>query len=179
MKILLAGLMCGLLTTLQCFAIDGGPVYPGGTAVLTTGTYAGVMLPDPVQSPFANSIGLFSITIPQAGLGTGPFVVFTSGETYIGTVQGTADPDSGKLFALVNATFPVIEVVPNPDGSSTSITFNAVASGQVKGLIRANPNVFSTSAARITGSADVQFSLTVNNIDDEIIYQVFGFRQTG
>jgi hypothetical protein len=178
MKILLAGFMCGLLTTLQCFAIDGGPVYPGGSGVVTTGTYAGVMLPDMIQSPGSNSIALFSVTIPRSGLGTGPFVVFNLGETYVGTIQGTADPDSGKLFGLVNGTFPVVEVVPDPDGSgSTSITFSAVASGQVKGFVRSNPNAFSTSAARITGTADVQFSLTVNNVDDEIIYQVFGFKQ--
>jgi hypothetical protein len=41
MKILLACLMCLVLGATECFAISGGPVFPGGTNVV--GTYAGVM----------------------------------------------------------------------------------------------------------------------------------------
>jgi hypothetical protein len=181
MRILLACLMCIVLAASECFAIKGGPDY-GSAGVRTTGTYAAVMTPS-ADSPAANSIGLFSVQIPKTGLGTGPLVIFEQGQTYVGTVQGTADPDSGKLTLLVYGSFPYITTVPSGTDSMgnptfTTVTVIAVASGQLKGRIKANPNAFSTASARIVGKSDVEFSLTVNNPFDEIIYDVRGFKQS-
>lgn len=181
MKILLVCLMCIVLTASECFAIDGGPVY-GKAQVKTTGVYAGVMTPDPTQSPGSNSFGLFSLTIPKTGLGTGPLIIFEQGQTYVGTAQGTADPDSAKLTALLYGSFPYIISVPSGTDSMGNPTFTtatviAVASGPLKGRVKANQN-FSTASARIIGTADVEFSLTVNNPFDEVIYNVRGFKQS-
>jgi hypothetical protein len=92
MKALFASLLCLVFTISQSFAIGGGPNY-GGAGITTTGIYAGIMMPGEL-SPGANSLGLFSLTIPRTGLGTGDVIIFEAGETYTGTFTGTADPDS-------------------------------------------------------------------------------------
>ena len=172
MKAILGSLLCYVLFASQCFALKGGPPYPGGTFV-TTGTFAGVLVPDPNISPFTNSIGLFSVVFPSTGLGSGTLIIFQTGQTYTGTVQGLVDPKGAIVSALLYATFPYIRLVQTVDSTGkiieTPITVVAVASGQLGGKV--------TSSARLTGTADVQFSLTVNNVDSEVVYDVFGFKQ--
>ena len=175
MKALFASLLCGVLFASQCFALKGGPPYPGTTASLT-GTYAAVMFPDPVYSPFDNSIGLWSATFPETGLGTGTLIIFQTGQTYTGTIQGLIDPKASALSALLYATFPYLITVQtgtddNGNPIYTTETVVAVASGQLFGKLKTN--------SRILGTADVQFSLKVNNVDSEVIYIVDGFRQAG
>ena len=181
MKAILGVLLCYVFFASQCFALKGGPPYPGGQ-ISTTGTFAAVMTPDPQKSPGANSIGLFSIQFPTTGLGNGVLVIFQTGETYTGTVQGLTDPDSAVFSALLNASFPfvIISTTTDKDGNITQTPINviAVASGRLNGKIEANQSQFSSANARITGTADVQFSTSVNNIDSEIVYDVFGFRQS-
>ena len=181
MRALLGCLLCLVLGTAQAFAVKGGPVF-GGAQVRTTGVYAGVLTPGPL-SPGANSLGLFSMTIPRNGLGTGPVVVFTAGQTYNGTIQGTADPDTAKFTGVLRATFPFLTTVPagfdddgNPQFETVSVV--AVAAGQVNGTIRQNENLFSTSSVRLVGTSNVQFSLTVNNPFTQIGYIVTGFKQS-
>lgn len=179
MRAVLGCLLCLVLGTAQTFAIKGGPNF-GGAGVRTTGTYAGVMLPGPL-SPGVNSIGLFSVTIPKTGLGTGTVVIFTAGQTYTGTFQGLADPDSAKLSGEVDASFPYLAtVVGSVDNGKTIFiteTVSAKAVGKLEGQITKNKNVFSTASARLTGEADIQFSLSVNNPFTEIAYTVSGFKQ--
>src|SRR6266404_1277021 len=104
MRVLLAALMCLVFTITQAFAISGGPPYPGATNVV--GVYAGVMKPkfpstcpaDPTTCPddpptcSANSLGVFSVGVPDSGLATGTFVMFSQGRVFSGSIQGTADP---------------------------------------------------------------------------------------
>jgi hypothetical protein len=173
MKALLGSLLCYVLFASQCFALKGGPPYPGNAASLV-GTYAGILTPNPIASPGTNSIGLFSAVFPQTGLGTGTLVIFQTGQTYTGTIQGLIDPKGAVLSALLYATFPyVITIQTSTDSNGnpvfTTETVVAVASGQLFGKVQTN--------FRITGLADVQFSLTVNNVDSEVIYDVFGFKQ--
>jgi hypothetical protein len=179
MKSLFGCLLCLVLGTAQSFALKGGPVFGKGN-VRTTGIYAGVLTPGPL-SPGANSIGLFSITIPRTGTGTGSVVIFTAGQTYTGTFVGVADPDSGKLFGEINASFPYISFVETVDSNGnitfTSVTVAAIAAGRVDASIRANTNLFSAATARIVGTSNIQFSLTVNNPFTEIGYLVLGFKQ--
>lgn len=181
MKSILAVLLCYVFFSSQCYAISGGPVYGGGTNVTTTGTFAGVLLPN--ENSFrSNSIALFSIALPSSGLGTGLLVIFQTGETYTGTIQGIADPDSAKFFALLSATFPFLfttQTGTDKDGNPTFTTTTVVASasGRLNGQFIANSTQFSTSSTRITGTADVQFAQFVNQVDSEIVYDVFGFRQ--
>lgn len=172
MKAILGSLLCYVLFASQCFALKGGPFDGGGGQVATTGTFAGVLLPQPES--FANSIGLFTAIFPETGLGTGTLVIFQTGQTYVGTVQGLVDPKGGVVRALLYATFPYVTTVPSgvdDKGNQTfeTVTVIAVASGQLIGKL--------TRSSRVTGTADVQFSLTVNNVNSEVTYDVFGFKQ--
>jgi hypothetical protein len=179
MKSLFGCLLCLVLGTAQSFALKGGPDF--GSQVRTTGIYAGIMVPGPL-SPGANSIGLFSVTIPSTGLGTGQVVIFEAGQTYTGTFLGIADPDSAALTGEIDASFPFVEVVPSGTNTTgvqqfTTITVVAKAAGKLEGQIRANRNLFSTANARIVGTANIEFSLSVNNPFTQIAYIVLGFKQ--
>ena len=183
MKAICAILLSYVFLSSQCYAISGGPVYPGGGNVGTTGTFAGVLLPseDDAQQG-ANSIALFSITMPTTGLGTGTLVIFQTGETYTGTIQGIADPDSANFYALLNATFPFLFTTQTGSDDKgnpvfTTTTVIASASGRLNGKFENNQQQFSSTSTRITGTADVQFAQFVNQIDSEIVYDVFGFKQ--
>ncbi len=173
MRSLFGCLLCLVLTCTQSFAVPGGPQY-GGSQVRTTGIYAGVLRPGPL-SPGANSIGLFSMTIPRTGLGTGIVVLFTAGQTYNGTITGIADPDSAKLFGEIDASFPYTTCC---DGEGAPFDVEATAAGKVEGKIKSNKNVLSSASARIVGTANVQYSLTVNNPFTQIGYKVRGFKQS-
>ena len=179
MKSLFGCLLCLVFGTAQSFALKGGPNF--GSRVRTTGIYAGIMTPG-TTSLGANSIGLFSVTIPRTGLGSGQVVIFEAGETYTGTFIGLADPDSAALTGEIQASFPFVEVVPagtdsNGNQKFDTITVIASAAGKLQGQIRANKNLFSTASARIVGTANVQFSLSINNPFTQIGYIVIGFKQ--
>ena len=182
MKILLAALMCLVLTTAECFALKGGPPYPPGPTS-ATGTYAGVLIPQLGQS--ANSLAIFSLTLPNTGIGAGTLVIFNVGQIYSGTLQGIGDPRGGTVNGLINATFPYLTTVQSGVDDMgrpvfTTVTVVATAAGRMEGMIRTGRSTFGTTAStRITGTADVQFSLTVNNPFDEIIYDIVGFKQAG
>lgn len=179
MKALFASLVCLAFTISQSFAISGGPNYGTG-GITTTGIYAGVMMPGEL-SPGANSLGLFSLTIPRTGLGSGDVIIFEAGQIYTGTFTGLADPDSAKLVGEIDATFPVIELVQSVDSNgtvtTTSVTVQATAAGQLNSQLSANTNNFSTASVRMNGTADIQFSIQVNNPFNEIVYDVIGFKQ--
>ena len=178
MRILLASLMCLVLFESECFALKGGPVY-GGSKANITGTYAGVLTP----TQGSNSLAIFSLQIAQTGIGTGTLVIFDVGQIYSGTLQATGDPDKGKVTGLIRATFPYIVSVPSGTDSDGNPTFTtttvvAVAAGTMQGKVKASANFSGVTSARLTGTADVQFSLTVNNPFDEIIYDIIGFKQS-
>lgn len=188
MKSLLGVLMCLVLITSQSFAVSGGPDFSDdATAVNTVGTYAGVLHakrfePDTGQRP--NSIGLFTLSIPQTGLANGTALMFEQGQVYTGDIQGLADPDRAKLIAIISATFPYITTVPtgevddNGNPVYETVTVSATASGRVKAQISQSAVLTSLAGTRIKGKADIQYSLTVNNPFSEIIYRVTGFKQS-
>jgi hypothetical protein len=178
MRILLASLMCLVLTSAECFALKGGPVF-GGTKTSTTGTYAGVFMPTEAR----NSLAIFSLQIAQTGIGTGTLLIFDVGQIYSGTLQATGDPDKGKVTGLVRATFPYITTVPSGTDSDghptfTTTTVVATAAGTMQGKVKANNRFSGVTSTRLGGTADVEFSLTVNNPFDEIIYDIIGFKQS-
>src|SRR5437867_5172612 len=115
MKVLLGSLMCLILTMTQVFAISGGPW--GTTQVTVTGTYAGVLRPILAS----NNLGLFTLKIPQIGLATGDFLIFTGERTFVGTITGVADPNSAKL----DATLQGIPVVTGGGQTVTTLNFHA------------------------------------------------------
>lgn len=186
MKILLASLMCGLLTTLQCFAIDGGP-WGSGAGVAVTGIYAGVLVPIPVVldpgppevDQIDDSLALFTLTIPSVGLASGTVGVFRNGLFYPGTATGLGDPDTQKVTALLNASFQ--ETVAQT--STTDFIFTYNANGKfVNAKVVANKNVTSSTVARIRGTATITY---VNDAGDPsgdsggpIQYRISGFKQS-
>ncbi len=181
MKILLACLMCLVLSVAECFAVKGGPDYTK-TRVSTTGNYAGVFAPtiipgDPDATPPTqdqeadNSLALFSVMIPATGLGTGRVVVFREGRVYRGTMDATADPDSAKLFAVIETSF--IDVV-------SRIIFSANGKiPELRGIvIRPNSNIFSSASARLKGEARLTYTPNLSGgAPVEVTYSVIGFKQ--
>ncbi len=100
MKALLGTLMCLLLPISRALALKGGPVYikpviPAPGVVETTGIYSGLFVPTDGD----NSMGIFTATIPQTGIGTGTVGVFRKGIYYPGAIQGIADPRSDLTAA--------------------------------------------------------------------------------
>lgn len=189
MKILLACLMCLVLTVAQTFAIDGGPDY-GGAGVRLQGTYAGVLAviptvvdPGPPEVTLTdNSLGLFTLKIPQEGLATGTSAVFRNGIFYSGTITGSADPDSAKLTAIVAASFKEIRAESD---TGTSFEPQYDANGFfAKARIVPNPNVFSSASARIRGTASLTYRNSKEPPDPNgesggpILYKIKGFKQS-
>jgi hypothetical protein len=182
--------MCVILPLSQAFAIDGGPDY-GSAQVRTTGIYAGVLFPKPVDigggvTTTDNSLGLFTLSVPRNGLATGTAAVFRNGLYYPGTITGTADPDTAKLTSVMNATFTrtVAQSITTGSGGTQVLTFVYTynANGGVNGHIVANRNIFSTASARVTGKASVTYSNTGADPQGEsggpIIYRISGFKQS-
>ena len=103
MRILLACLMCLVLSTVQCFALKGGPPYPAGTNMI--GTYAAVLIPefDPTDPFSSNSIGVFAASVPTSGLANGGFAFFARGQIFLGTMTGVGDPKGGELRGILQA----------------------------------------------------------------------------
>ncbi len=188
MKTLLASLMCGLLTTLQCFAIDGGP-WGNVSIVQVTGVYAGVFLPagivlDPnpppvIQYDDPDSIALFTLRVPQQGLATGTALIVRQGFVYTGTVTASADPDSATLQGIFNAEF-----TQDRESGTVTVTEHYEANGSFKNTkIVASTAVTRVTTARIRGTANITFRPGVNgdpNTGDSggaVPYKVRGFKQ--
>jgi hypothetical protein len=175
MKSLLGCLMCLVLTVSQSFSDD--PL-GGSTQLNVVGTYAGVFVPivvvinpgpPPVTLPRDNSLALFTLSIPSTGLGSGTATIFRNGLLYTATIQGSADPDSGKLTGFINGT-----ATPTSGGGTS-----ASATGRFRSAkIIANP-VTSASAARIRGKASINYIGADPGADSggPILYKVRGFKQ--
>src|SRR5579864_3232275 len=170
--------MCLVFTMTQAFAISGGPPYPGGANLV--GVYAGVMTPKkmPVDDPpgcSMNSLGVFSVGVPDSGLATGTFVMFSQGRVFSGTIQGTADPgkDPSKatLKAVLSASFNFTVTFPptpcpnptpapacTPSGFSEDVT--ATANGNLDTHIKnqSSQTSLGVSSIRLVGSATIEIS---------------------
>jgi hypothetical protein len=191
MKIVLACLMCLVLGASESFAIDGGPVYPGGTNVV--GTYAGVIDRVVTDSPLdcgANSIGVFSVGVPKTGISSGTFVMFSQGRTFTGTIQGVADPGKSTLKGVLNASFnfTVTRTNINPvTGETTTTTTDVTASanGNLKTQITSGADLtLGVTATRLRGTATLSIDMGQLNADltplvvCEVTLRVRGFKQS-
>jgi hypothetical protein len=160
MKALFGCLLCLVLTSSHTYAVKGGPVYPGGgTNVI--GRYAGVMLPpfcpipDPSQCPGGfNALGLFTLIIPQNGLGAGEAIIFSSGRAFIGSISGSANPNTAALAGVLSTEYKT-----TPLGSSGTPRTCATAGGQIRARISpSNRQGGSASSVLIRGTATVAVS---------------------
>lgn len=183
MKILLACLMCLVLTMSECFALKGGPEFGKGQ-VTTTGIYAGVLVPQVAD----NSLGIFSVLIPNRGTGSGTVSFFRNGIFYPGTIQAIADPDSAVLTGVASSTRSITftSTTDPTTGETTNIVITFNANGSINGKIKANRVSGSLALARLTGTSDITYAtvgsapgvdLSTGNSDGPLPYEIDGFKQ--
>jgi hypothetical protein len=175
MRILFALLMCLVFSTTETFALKGGPPYPVGTNII--GTYAGVLqgVFDPTNPRSSNTLGIFSIGIPQTGLASGSVAIFTGERTFVGTIQGIGDPNKATLRAALQAV-PVVT-----GGGQTVTTLNFHADGTVSADIKTVRSAFNTVAnTRLTGTSTITTTNRNTDPPTQTIsnFVVDGFKQS-
>ena len=172
--------MCCVLVISQTFARDphvapnGGPAYPGTTANFA-GVYAGVLMPtSPGDKHCAsNSLGIFSLVVPQSGLSSGDFVMFAQGRVFTGTVQAVADPEKATMNGILDASFdftvhincgdpgcPALDCV---DGCDVTVTTSA--KGKFDTDITSSSSISLGVGSRLNGSAVL--SINQGQVDAE------------
>jgi len=198
MKTLLAILMSFLVTEAPVLAIHGGYTLGGSAGV--NGTYAGVLVP--VQDTLlttgsnisdfgANSLGLFTLSIPSTGLGTGQVYIFSGGEQLAGTIQALANPATENgIVGVISATgeITVASVVDNffginqvqnqitgqASGGFTASTVQSTVSDSAQGInLDGTANVTVTSSTTNATTGGTSFIPT-----DAIVFAVDGFQQS-
>lgn len=185
MKALLGSLLCFVLFASQCFAIKGGPPYPGNATSLV-GTYAGVLQPafDPTDPFSSNSLGVFTLGIPTEGGSTGDFLIFTRGRIFGGTIQGVTDPNKAQVSALIDASFNYTLSFIDSAGLLQTVDVTASVTGSLEAKITTNTNTLSQSSALLTGTANAFISnggVQGNGdptLDGSLSLDVMGFKQS-
>jgi hypothetical protein len=158
MKRILSLLLCFVFLRVEAFALSGGPTFGSGAAGFNVvGSYSGVMVPTfevglNVNAGTAgtgfNSIGIFSVGVPDAGVATGTFGFFGNGQVYNGAMSGVADPDKGTLNCILDAPTTLIA----PGGG----TYIGQALGSLSARIKpAALGALGGSTARLDGTAHI------------------------
>ena len=200
MKTLLAILLSFLVTEAPVLAIHGGYTLGGSAGVV--GTYAGVLIPTQDtaittgsnESDFGeNSLGLFTLSIPSTGLGSGQVFLFSSGEQLAGTIQALPDPNSQTgIVGVISATGQIAVASVNDD--VLGLPVNEVqdqVTGQASGgfTATASPSTISDSSDGINLDGTANVTVTSSTTDattgaeelvptDQIIFAVDGFQQS-
>jgi hypothetical protein len=189
MKALFGSLLCLVFTISETYALKGGPPYPGGGTNII-GRYAGVLRPpfcplaDPAQCPFGlNSLGLFTLSLPENGLGAGTAFIFSSGRTFTGTITASGDPNTGAISGVLDTSYEAT------CASTLARQTFATAGGKIDGKVsnrRAGAN--STTSILLKGTAVVSvrcllqsgfFSCANTSCSEgSSSYQLDGFKQS-
>jgi len=154
------------------FAKSGGPDLGGGQNVDTIGTFAGVLVPVSQTNPSstragttANSIGLFSLGVPNVGVAQGAIVVFVEGTAFNGSITGIADPLNGNLRAIIDAvsTYTIFNPL-DPTGPG----FAVFAQGNLEAEIR------ETAGTLTFGSVSQSAFFATTRLEGEAKIDIFG-----
>ena len=169
------------------YAISGGPQYPGSTDL--SGSYAGVLkpkrqanptptgtgTPTPTPTPTPpgeddrNSLGVFAVTMPSTGGGSGAFVLFSHGEIYVGLIAAIADPTHVSLDGVLKSS------------TSTSALTNELNGTMHARALHNNTSPFNSVGVQLRGHAMLDFENTAT--PDTVVrtetMRVLGFKQTG
>jgi len=197
MKFLLAILLSFIMTEAPVLAIHGG--YSLNSAISLVGTYAGVMVPtaDNILSASAtdfgtNSLGLFTLSLPSSGLGSGSVIIFSNGRTFTGDIHALANPDPGAnagIIGILTASFNYNLSIPSTgtDGAVTvstiSVTANAQGSFDVQAVQDANSvgslgvNVDGTSQINVD-QGFVSGSNGTPIVVEQVTFAIEGFQQS-
>jgi hypothetical protein len=199
MKTLLAILLSFIVSEAPVLAIHGG--YTLGGAATAIGTYAGVLIPvsDTVlttgtsTSDFgSNALGLFTLSVPAAGLGSGTVYIFSGAQQLVGTLQGLPDPDNvGGIVGIITATgqIAVDTVNDNIFGFGVAQTETQVtgqASGAFSAAVSSATVSESPTGVNLDGTANVTIQTTTTGSNgntvfiptDQIVFEVDGFQQS-
>jgi hypothetical protein len=150
MKAILGSLLCLVLFASECFALKGGPPYPGAGAA-SIGRYAGVLTADGSSTSSFNSLGIFTLSVPAIGAATGDVIIFTNGVYFLGTIQGIVQPNA-QLSALATASQTGTKTEVNSDGTITTVTtIVSVLDGEITAKIV--PSRSFVSVLLVKGSA--------------------------
>jgi hypothetical protein len=168
MRIFFALLVCLVFTAAQCFAIKGGPPYPASANLV--GTYAGVLqgVFDPTTPSSSNSIGVFSVGVPKTGTATGPFVMFSRGRVFSGTLQGIADPTKASIKGVLSATYNynLSRTIIDSTGATTIVTIPVTATAN--GPVSATVGSFKSASTLSTSTTVIQGTATLNIAEGQV-----------
>jgi hypothetical protein len=164
MKTLLAILLSFLVSEAPVLAIHGGYTLGGATSVF--GTYAGVMIPISDTSLVSgtsstafgtNSLGLFTLGIPNSGIGSGQVFIFSAGQQLAGTIQALPDPAStAGIVGVINATGSITFLTETTTtGSLTEGLITGEASGGLTATVSTSTVSYSTAGINITGTCNL------------------------
>jgi hypothetical protein len=136
--------------------------------------------PDDPNNPgcAANSQGIFSVTVPDSGVSSGTFVMFSQGRVFSGTIQGTADSGRQTMAGVLHATFDFTVTDPNTTPpTTTSVTAEA------NGNLNAKITQRSSKGIRLAGTSSLDISEGMVNpdftplVDCHMSLSVSGFKQ--
>ncbi len=150
-------------TAYLSLGISGGPNYGASKRfVNVVGSYAGVL--EPVAVP--NNLGIFTLVVPQVGLATGTFSIFSGGTTFAGTISAVANPNKRSVRGAFESS-AIADASTSPPH----------ADGSLNAFIRpSRGGISSVSSTRLTGTAHVTTTVGVTKTD--IDYTVDGFKQS-
>ena len=149
----------------QIWAIGGGPRSSSASASSLVGNYAGALLPSSSSANGlqTNGLGLFTLSLPQTGLGKGQFIYFSEGKTFTGKITGLGDPKKQQFVGLVTAQFDVIVASFTTTGTGTDGGASAnftVPGGFVNGTIKAKFKPGAIAIASAAGTAVAGLRMT-------------------
>lgn len=215
MKRILSFLLCIILLKAQAFAIHGPLDGVDSAGTLIVGTYSGTLTPTAAdqgtrvfdfqtgeQTGTLNSVGLFTVAMPDAGIGAGTFLIFTDGISYSGTITAVGDPTVGSISGILEATYTYVDFVRDANGdvvlqvaangaiSPVTQTFQAAVRGTLSATVISSvasitaANASSGNFGRISGKADTASLFVGPNgagelVTDKIVtYTVDGVKQS-
>jgi hypothetical protein len=166
MKTLLAILLSFIISEAPVLAIHGG--YTLGSSQSAVGTYAGVLIPTSDQILAANAadigsnaLGLFTLSIPDTGLGSGSIVVFSDGRTFTGSIQALADPNNpGGIVGIATASF-TYDLYETLSGTAGDTVSTLPVTAQAQGSFNASTTSSDINSISPTG-IDLDGTSTLN-----------------
>ncbi len=212
MKRILSFLLCIILFKAQAFAIHGNLDGVDSAGTLIVGTYSGTLTPTAAdqgtrvfdfqtgeQTGTLNSVGLFTVAMPDAGIGAGTFLVFTDGISYSGTITAVGDPSVGTITGILEATYTYVDFVRDANGdvvlqvaangaiSPVTQQFQAAVRGTLSATVISSISTITAASGnygRISGKADTASLFVGPNgagelVTDKIVtYTVDGVKQS-